>query len=76
MTVKFKGFISQGKGGCRVCGKKKSSTVFRRTQAINMPSGRMIRFVAGQETTVSDSDGEFLLGLTYGDNKQVFERVM
>ena len=76
MRVVFKGIVEKGHKGCPVCGKRRSEFTYRSRRPYILPSGITKTFRAGIPVEVSDSDGRFLLGITYesqGEIKHAFE---
>lgn len=73
MKVKFKGMKERKRGGgCGSCGHKSSGgSVVRTHKELSLPSQQFKMFRMNQITTVSESDGEWLLA-RYGD---AFEKV-
>lgn len=80
MTVRFLGVRQTKKSGCSVCGKRSTggATKVERDKRITMPSGMVKKFFINSTYEVSDSDGAFLLSLTYnhkGTSVHMFEVV-
>lgn len=78
MKVVFKGIVEKGRKGCPVCGKRRSQYVYRSRRPYILPSGSTKTFRAGVPTEVTDTDGNFLLSLTYesqGEIRHAFEAV-
>ena len=80
MKLVFNGVIETVSGGCIPCGAKRvSEHSVKPSKMYILPSGIEKTFYVGRETTVSESDGNFLLEYLYtdknGNKQQVFTRV-
>lgn len=68
MTIRFLGIKGSQKpsGGCKVCqARKASSGMAELAKKVILPSGKAITFSAHRPVEVTETDAEYLLGLTY-----------
>lgn len=62
MIVKYLGVLEKKSGGCRPCGRKKTSKkIVASRKSFTLLSGATKMFYLGREAEVSDADGRFLV---------------
>lgn len=82
VKVKFLGMYNAYVGSSATCGvcraKARSTKSFQRTKQITFATGQTRTFLIHRVETVSEAEGEFLLGLTYklqGEDVHMFQKV-
>ena len=61
MKIKFQGMTDIRTTGCPVCGTTKRGKTYKRREKFYLPSGRVEIFTIDRVSTVSDTDGKWLL---------------